>query len=139
MAHVLYGHNQKSGRNEVLGMLGGAAIGLAGIAATGVYNTQMQDMTNSFMETGASFGRTAYSPEMELEADHFGIFAMKEAGYNSEKGGKAFLRMARRFDGDHRLAVWQEGIATMRRGQSAPITTAYAEHLQQVSQADTFW
>ena len=64
VAHILYGHNQASGTNEVLGGLVGLAAGVAIMAGTGVYNEGMQDMTQSFTEAGMAAGRVAYSPEI---------------------------------------------------------------------------
>ena len=145
VAHILFGHNQASAANETLGALAGMAAGLAIMAGTGVYNQGMQDMTQSFTEAGTAAGRLAYSPEMELEADHFAVFALAEAGYDAEKGGKVFLRMARTLAGDqqagrksfvsyfnthpaddYRIAVWQEGVAAVHRGQRTPMSAEQA-------------
>lgn len=158
IAHVLYGHNQATAANTNLGALAGLAAGLAIMAGTGVYNQGMQDMTQSFGRAGAEAGRVAYSPAMELEADHFAVFVLEEAGYDPAKGGMTFLRMARTLQSDrsagrksfvsyfnthpaddYRLAVWQEGVAAVRRGQTAPMTTEQVEQLQKVSQADAIW
>ena len=148
IAHVLYGHNQATAANTNLGALAGLAAGLAIMAGTGVYNQGMQDMTQSFGQAGAEAGRVAYSPEMELEADHFAVFVLREAGYDPDKGGMTFLRMARTLQGDraagrrsfvsyfsthpaddYRLAVWREGVAAARRGQDAPLTQEQAEQI----------
>ena len=150
IAHVLYGHNQATAANTNLGALAGLAAGLAIMAGTGVYNQGMQDMTQSFGRAGAEAGRVAYSPAMELEADHFAVFVLEEAGYDPAKGGMTFLRMARTLQSDrsagrksfvsyfnthpaddYRLAVWQEGVAAVRRGQAAPLTNAQAKRQQQ--------
>lgn len=140
-AHILFGHNQKTARNEGMGMLGGLLAGVAVMAGTGVYGEGMQDMTDSFIKAGGAAGRVAYSPEMELEADHFAIFALAEAGYDPEKGGRIFVRMLRTAQADqeagrrsfvsyfrthpaddHRLAMWQEGVARVRDGHRHPMS-----------------
>ena len=78
---------------------------------------------------------------MELEADHFAIFTLQEAGYDPEKGGKVLVRMSRLLAGDriagrksfvsyfnthpaddYRFAAWMEGIAALKRGQAAPVS-----------------
>ena len=142
VAHILFGHNTKAANNEDMGMLGGALLGLAVMGATGVYNEGMGNMTESFMKAGAAAGRIIYSPEMELEADHFAVFVLAEAGYDPEKGGKVFVRMSKTLQGDQqagrrsfvsyfgthpandfRLAAWQEAVAAVYRGQSTPMTS----------------
>ena len=146
VAHILFGHNTKAAQNEDMGMLSGALLGLAVMGATGVYNEGMGDMTESFMKAGAAAGRIIYSPEMELEADHFAVFILAEAGYDPEKGGKVFVRMSKTLQGDqqagrrsfvsyfnthpandYRLAVWQEAVAAVRRGQRTPMTPEQAQ------------
>ena len=158
VAHILFGHNQAAAANETLGALAGMAAGLAIMAGTGVYNQGMQDMTQSFTEAGTAAGRLAYSPEMELEADHFAVFALAEAGYDPEKGGKVFLRMARTLSGDqqagrksfvsyfnthpaddHRLAVWYEGIAAVRRGQTDPLTKQQRRRAEEQAKRQAQW
>ena len=145
VAHILFGHNQAQAANENMGMLGGALLGLALMGTTGVYNEGMGNLTDTFVQAGAAAGRIVYSPEMELEADHFAVFALAEAGYDAEKGGKVFLRMARTLSGDqqagrksfvsyfnthpandYRIAVWQEGVAAVRRGQRTPMSAEQA-------------
>ena len=145
VAHILFGHNTKAAQNADMGMLGGALVGLAVMGATGVYDEGMGEMTESFMKAGAAAGRIIYSPEMELEADHFAVFVLAEAGYDPEKGGKVFVRMSKTLQGDqqagrrsfvsyfnthpaddYRLAVWQEGVRAIQSGQREPVTKEVA-------------
>jgi len=133
-AHVLYGHSAKQAGN----MRGGALLG-ALIGALGCQPGMNCDSAQIGMMVGHRVGAFAYSPEMELEADHFAVFALQEAGYDPEKGGKVFVRMANTMYGDqqsgrrsfisyfrthpandHRLAVWQEGVRMVRQGHRTP-------------------
>ena len=161
IAHVMYGHVQKSQSNTGGGMILGGLIGMAlgaAIHQPGMDTGYIGDMAEGGMQAGGAIGAVAYSPEMELEADHFAAFVLKEAGYDPTKGGRFIVRSWRRSNADqvagrksfvsyfgthpaddHRLAQWQETVAAIERGQRAPITPAQAEHLQKVSQADAFW
>lgn len=47
------------------------------------------------MSAGAAIGSTAYSPEMELEADQLATYIVREAGYDVTEAGKLFIRMTR--------------------------------------------
>ena len=95
VAHIMYGHNEKASRNTGGGMLLGAAIGLALGAATyqpGMDTSYIGDIAESGMHVGGGIGAVAYSPEMELEADHFAAFVLKEASYDPRKGGRFIVR-----------------------------------------------
>lgn len=151
VAHILFGHNQQAESNTGGGMLLGAVLGLALGASTyepGMSTDYIGDLGQLGMNIGGGVGAIAYSPEMELEADHFAVFVLAEAGYDPEKGGKVFVRMSRRLAGDRqagrrsfvsyfathpgddrRLALWYEAVAAVRRGQHTPITAAQAELL----------
>ena len=153
VAHIMYGHNEKASRNTGGGMLLGAAIGLALGAATyqpGMDTSYIGDIAESGMHVGGGIGAVAYSPEMELEADHFAAFVLKEAGYDPRKGGRFIVRAWRRGNADlaagrksfvsyfgthpaddHRLAQWQEAVQAIERGQRSPISTEAARMLQQ--------
>ncbi len=84
MAHLLLGHAQKKQTNAMGGMLIGALItGAIAYGTCSPYcNPQAtEDFMRSGMETGAAIGATAYSPEMELEADKMGAYIPARTGY----------------------------------------------------------
>ena len=151
VAHIMYGHNQKVAQNTGGGMLLGAALGIAlgaAIYEPGMNTGYIGDLGESGMQIGGGLGSVAYSPEMELEADHFAAFVLKEAGYDPRKGGRFIVRAWRRGNAehsagrksfvsyfgthpadDHRLAQWQEAVAAIGRGQNAPLTPAQVQHM----------
>ena len=149
MAHVLYEHNQKTSQNTTLGMLVGAGVGLAVGAALhtpGQDPGVIGDMMDAGSQAGRDVGYVVYSPQMELEADHFAAFVLGEAGYDPRKGGRVFIRMAKMRSGDiaagrrsfvsyfntHpaddvRAAQWQESVASVRQGRRNPTTIEEAQ------------
>ena len=67
VAHILFGHNQKTSANTATGMLLGGALGLALGAALyqpGMDTDFISDLGNTGMEAGYGAGSVAYSPEM---------------------------------------------------------------------------
>ena len=97
VAHHFYGHNQKSAQNEGMGLLLGGAAALTVTGLTGQYDQSMYD---NLMKGGAIAGARAYSPEMELEADHMAAFILAEAGYDIRKGGDFIVRSWKQVDQD---------------------------------------
>ena len=148
VAHILFGHNQATAANKSMGMLVGGALGLALGAALyepGMDTDVISDLTDTGAEAGYRAGSIVYSPQMELEADHFAVFVLAEAGYDPEKGGKVFVRMSRTQSGDraagrksfvsyfnthpaddYRLAAWYEAVAAVSRGQRTPMSAEQA-------------
>ena len=153
VAHIMYGHNQKTAQNTGGGMLLGAALGLALGAATyqpGMDSSYIGDLGQSGMQIGGGIGAVAYSPAMELEADYFAAFVLEEAGYDPQKGGRFIVRAWKRGNADraagrrsfvsyfgthpaddHRLAQWQEAVAAIRRGQTSPMSPAQARQVRE--------
>ena len=91
-AHVMLGHVDAKMQNAMTGYLIGAFLGGAAAGAMGVDPQQLGD---SFMQAGAEIGATAYSPEMEIEADRMAVYILHEAGFPPEAMRDAIVRMHR--------------------------------------------
>ena len=90
-AHGLLGHVRGKMRNIIVGTLVGVAAGAAVGAAVGDGSDDVADAASIGAETGQLVGLRAYSQAMENEADHVGLFILREAGY--ELGAASHLHM----------------------------------------------
>lgn len=149
VAHILFGHNRKAAANQETGILWGGILGVA-MGALGTMGTAQHDSRRDPRHIGylgavgerigGAVGTTAYSPGMELEADHFAVFVLADAGYDAEKSGRIIVRLLKRNRSevrssgksfvsyfnthpafDRRLAQWHESLKAVRGGRSAPI------------------
>ncbi len=64
------------------------------------------DIIDAGLDAGRQIGSLAFSKDMEIEADHLGIFILDEAGYDMRKGIGLHVRLNR------------IQIARQRRGQA---------------------
>ncbi len=91
-AHVMYGHVEKKQTNALIGgLLLGALTGVASAAAGSYDRKPVRDMT----KLGWQIGSTAYSPEMEIEADRTAVYILHKAGFPLTALQSALLRMNR--------------------------------------------
>lgn len=92
-AHVMYDHVSSKMTNAVIGMLvaGGLALAVTGDGQSPADRQAVQGM----MEFGAAVGATAYSPEMELEADRTAVYILAGAGYDTDSMKDMIVRMHR--------------------------------------------
>lgn len=91
-AHVMYGHVEKTQTNALIGgLILGVLTGVASAAARSQDQTPVRDMT----KLGWEIGSTAYSPEMELEADRTAVYILRRAGFPVHALQSALLRMNR--------------------------------------------
>ncbi len=91
-AHVMYGHVESKKFNAIIGglLLGGlAAVASAGSGGGG------QQLVRDSTRLGWEFGATAYSPEMEIEADRTAVYILHKAGLPLTAMQSALLRMSR--------------------------------------------
>ena len=82
-AHLMFFHSQKKYQNAMnTALLHGAMMTGLGLAMQqgGMYTGHVADAIPEVMAAGFDIGRTAYSPEMEIEADQFAAYAMKRSG-----------------------------------------------------------
>ena len=99
-AHLLLGHSMNDQANANAGMLLGMLAGLAAGAALhqpGMDPQFISDMTTDGMNIGADVGRVYYSPEMEIEADQFGMYVLNELGIRLDAGLDMIVRLNRSF------------------------------------------
>ena len=151
VGHVVYGHNQQTATNTAAGGLAGGLVGLGlGVLIAGGSNDafatqQSSEVVGQLMEDsmrlGTAVGRVAYSPQMELEADQFAAFTLREAGYDVAKGGDMLLRLSRAAQSeaatggksfvsyfqthpanDQRFAQWFEAAREASEGRGAPLS-----------------
>ena len=92
-AHGLMGHVGRKIRNVALGSLVGAAMGAAVGAAVSDERERVSDGAHTGEYYGRLAGLRAYSQAMENEADHLGLFILKEAGYDIEAASHFHMRM----------------------------------------------
>ena len=91
-AHVMYGHVEKKQTNALIGgLILGVLTGVASAAARSQDQTPVRDMT----KLGREIGATAYSPEMEIEADRTAVYILRRAGFPVHALQSALLRMNR--------------------------------------------
>ncbi len=92
-AHGLMNHPRRKMQNIAIGTLAGMAAGAVVGAAAG---DDSRDTTEG-MRVGAEYGQLAgiraYSQAMENEADHLGLFILKEAGYDPKAASHFHMRM----------------------------------------------
>ncbi|MCY4470085.1 MAG: M48 family metalloprotease [Thiotrichales bacterium] len=97
-AHLLFGHAQKKASNAATGgLLGGIAMGALGAALhqPGMNTDYIGDMAESGFNAGWNVGRLAYSPEMEIEADQFAMYVLKQAERRLTAGTDLIVRLHR--------------------------------------------
>lgn len=91
-AHVMYGHVEKKRTNALIGgLILGVLTGVASAAARSQDQKPVRDMTR----LGLEIGSTAYSPEMEIEADRTAVYILRRAGFPVHALQSALLRMNR--------------------------------------------
>ncbi len=148
-AHLLFGHAQKSKSNAATGgLLGGIAMGVLGVAMhqPGMDTDYIGDMMEGGFSAGWSVGYLAYSPEMEIEADQFAMYVLKQANRRLTAGTDLIVRLhrgdvpapVRRGKGwasylsthpsnDYRLAAIQTTLAAIRGGAMWPLSKHEAD------------
>ena len=98
MAHIMFGHNQKSRDNADAGAALGFLIGLGASVEYAPYLSG-EDMVNIMQLTTQGFqhlGGLSYSKEMELEADALSAHIVDEAGYDTLTAKGFLVRMHRK-------------------------------------------
>ncbi len=91
-AHVMLGHVEKKQTNALIGgLILGVLTGVASAAARSDDQKPVRDMT----KLGWEIGGTAYSPEMEIEADRTAVYILHRAGLPLTAMQSALLRMSR--------------------------------------------
>ena len=91
-AHVMLGHVEKKQTNALIGgLILGVLTGVASAAARSQDQKPIRDMT----KLGWEIGSTAYSPEMEIEADRTAVYILRRAGFPVHALQSALLRMNR--------------------------------------------
>jgi predicted Zn-dependent protease len=121
IGHHLANHLQRAGARTQLGSLAGALIGayFGGDA-----------LAQAGAQLGGGAARLAYSQAEESEADYLAAFMVHRAGYDLDKAGQIWIRLAQSAGGPERpsllsthptgpqrLASWQQ---TVREIRSAP-------------------
>ena len=94
-SHALFGHVARSTNNSMLAGLLGALGGAALAGAVGANDVGVAVAAAEGASIGESIGWTAFSKDMELEADHLALFILDDAGYNMDKGMQFFQRTLR--------------------------------------------
>lgn len=91
-AHIMYGHVEKKRTNALIGgLILGVLAGVASAAARSENQQPVRDLT----KVGWEIGGTAYSPEMEIEADRTAVYILQKAGFPLTAMQTALLRMNR--------------------------------------------
>jgi len=85
-AHVMFVHVDKKYMNALIGQ----SIALALVSDNATPESQQY-----WADLGAGFGATAYSPEMELEADRAAVYILLYAGYRPEAMQDFLVRATR--------------------------------------------
>lgn len=91
-AHALFGHVSRRVNNALWATLIGGLAGAATAAAVGADQYAATDITLQGASVGQMIGATAFSKDMELEADHLALFILHDAGYDMNKGMEFFRR-----------------------------------------------
>jgi len=95
MGHHIAGHIGKSKSTTVGGgLFGGILLGAVAVLGGGDQAT-VQEWTENGQMIGAKIGRLSFSKEHEREADYLGAYLMARAGFNLERGGAIWLRLAK--------------------------------------------
>ena len=143
-AHLLFSHAQKKASNAAgTGVVAGLltiAIGAA-VYQPGMDPNAFGELAGDMFEAGYTSGYVAYSPEMEIEADQFAMYVLKQANRRLTAGTDLIVRLhrgevpapVRRGDGwagylqthpagDYRLAAMQSTLEDIRMGATVPLT-----------------
>ena len=143
-AHLLFGHAGKKGSNALgAGLAAGLLTIVAGAAMYHPGTDAMGELAGDMFEVGSEIGRLAYSPEMELEADQFAMFVLRQANRRLTAGTDLIVRLhrgdvpapVRRGEGwasylathpanDHRLAAMRVTLGDIRNGATRPLSKA---------------
>ena len=91
-AHGMFGHVATSQANEMWGQVLGGLAGIAVGTAVGADAATVVDLGAQGATISEGMGWTAFSKDMELEADHLALFIVNEAGYDMDKGMQFFQR-----------------------------------------------
>ena len=151
-AHLLFGHAHKKKDSATTGaLIGGIAMGALGAAIhqPGMDTEYIGDMVQGGLEAGYAAGYLAYSPEMELEADQFAMYVLREAELRLTAGTDLIVRLhrgdvptpVRQGDGwasylnthpanDYRLAAMRSTQSLIERGANHPVSKFWALHIQ---------
>ena len=91
-AHIMYGH---VGKKKINAIVGGLIFGSLALAASVGSGEDGQQLIRDATELGWDIGSTAYSPEMEIEADRTAVYILHKAGFSLTALQDALLRMTR--------------------------------------------
>lgn len=91
-AHVMYGHVESK---KINAFIGGLILGGLAAAASAAGGGDNQQLVRDSTRLGWEFGATAYSPEMEIEADRTAVYILRRAGFPVHALQSALLRMNR--------------------------------------------
>ena len=95
MGHHIADHIDKAKANMFAGRLIGGLI-LGTLTALGGGNEdEFEDNTDKGMSIGTKIGTLSFSKEHEREADYLAAYLMARAGFDLERGGKVWLRLAK--------------------------------------------
>ncbi len=92
-AHVMYGHVDKKMNNALVGAVIGGGIAAVLASDSGQYYDPQT--TEDLINIGYTVGSTAYSPEMEIEADRTAIYILQRAGYPPSAMSDTIVRLSR--------------------------------------------
>ena len=149
-AHLLFSHAQKKASNAAgTGVVAGLltiAVGAA-VYQPGMDPNAFGELAGDMFEAGYTSGYVAYSPEMELEADQFAMYVLKQANRRLTAGTDLIVRLhrgdvpapVRRGDGwagylqthpadDYRLAAMRATLDDINAGSVRPVSKAELEH-----------
>ena len=144
-AHLLFSHAQKKMTNATNAQLATGALALALGAA--LQSPAILDQAGDMSMAGYEAGYVAYSPEMEIEADQFAMYVLKQANRRLTAGTDLIVRLhrgdvpasVRRGDGwasylsthpadDYRLAAMRNTLQEIQRGAIRPLSKQEALH-----------
>ncbi|MYJ73302.1 MAG: M48 family metalloprotease [Rhodospirillaceae bacterium] len=91
-AHVMYGHVESK---KINAFIGGLILGGLAAAASAAGGGKNQQLVRDSTSLGWEIGATAYSPEMEIEADRTAVYILRRAGFPVHALQSALLRMNR--------------------------------------------
>ena len=84
-AHIMYGH---VGKKKINAIVGGLIFGSLALAASVGSGEDGQQLIRDATELGWDIGSTAYSPEMEIEADRTAVYILHKAGLPAHRPAK---------------------------------------------------
>ena len=138
-AHLLFSHSAKKQTNATNAQLMTGALALALGAA--LQSPAILDSAGDISMHGWEAGYVAYSPEMELEADQFAMYVLKQANRRLTAGTDLIVRLhrgdvpapVRQGDGwasylathpadDYRLAAMRSTLNDIRAGATRPLS-----------------